>query len=73
MTNIPGPPLTEAITTSNPLDLKMSYGIASSDNLQTAAARNSGVFVRAKDVSDGKDNTTNLLLSCNNNTPPTAG
>ena len=47
MTNIPGPPLTEAITTSNPLDLKMSYGIASSDNLQTAAARNSGVFVRA--------------------------
>jgi hypothetical protein len=29
--------------------------------------------VITKDVSDGKDNTTNLLLSCNNNTPPTAG
>jgi hypothetical protein len=29
--------------------------------------------VIAKDVLDGKNNTTNLLLSCNNNTPPTAG
>jgi len=29
--------------------------------------------VITKDVSDGKNNTTNLLLSCNNNTPPTAG